>query len=156
MASIEQIASEVSSLIPKLITGVKGSLISEEDITPQQMMTILTISEIGVCKVSTISKRMGISPPTVTGLVDRLVRNSYVERIRDLEDRRIVFVKLTKKGNSFVGKFKKAIQSRWKQILIYLSEEDREAYIRILKKLMEAFEHEKKMYNQETPSYKES
>lgn len=143
MASIEQEAKEMGSLVPKLMTGVKGSLMLSEDVTPQQMVTILTINEVGTGKVSSISKRMGISAPTVTGLIDRLVRNGYVQRVRDTQDRRIVFVKVTKKGKIFVGKFKKSIQSRWKQILVHLTEQERADYIRILKKLIRAFEQEK-------------
>ena len=61
MASIEKEAKEMSVLVPKLMTGVKGSLMLSEDVTPQQMITILTINEIGLCKVSLISKRMGVS-----------------------------------------------------------------------------------------------
>ncbi|MFH1622396.1 MAG: MarR family transcriptional regulator [Candidatus Omnitrophota bacterium] len=143
MASIEQEAKEMSVLVPKLMTGVKGSLMLSEDVTPQQMITIFTINEIDGCKVSVVSKRMGISAPTITGLVDRLVKNAYVQRVRDTQDRRIVFVKLTKKGKIFVGKFKKSIQKRWKQILVHLTDEERADYIRILKKLMQAFEEEK-------------
>lgn len=143
MASIEQEAKEMSALVPKLMTGFKGSLMLNEDVTPQQMITILTINEIGKGKVSLVSKRMGISAPTITGLVDRLLRNGYVERVRDTEDRRIVFVKVTKKGKVFIGKFKKIIQKRWRQILVHLSESERKEYIRILKKLIKAFEQEK-------------
>jgi DNA-binding MarR family transcriptional regulator len=143
MTTIEQEAKEISNLVPKLMTGIKGSFMLSEDVTPQQMLTIFTINEIGTCKVSTLSRRMGISAPTATGIVDRLVRNGYVERFRDTEDRRIVFVKVTKEGETFVGKFKKLIQKKWKQILGYLTEQDRADYIRILKKLMQAFDQEK-------------
>ncbi len=86
---------------------------------------------------------MGISPPVVTGLVDRLVKSGYVARMRDSQDRRIVFVKLTKRGITYVGKFRKAMQKKWKQILVYLTEKERLAYIKIINKLMKAIEKEK-------------
>lgn len=139
MTSIEKEAQEVSALVPKLITGVKGSLMLSEDVTPQQMVTILAVSEVGVSKVGIISKKIGVSAPTLTGLIDRLQRNGYVKRFRDTEDRRIVFVSLTKKGYSYVKKFKKIIQRRWRQILVHLTEEERIAYIKILRKLVKAF-----------------
>ncbi|MFC1709557.1 MarR family winged helix-turn-helix transcriptional regulator [Candidatus Omnitrophota bacterium] len=143
MASIDKEAKEFSALHARMITGIKGSFLPSEDVTPQQMITILTISELKSCKVSVISKRMGVSPPVVTGLVDRLVANGYVARMRDSKDRRIVFVRLTKKGNTYVGKFKRAIQKKWKQILVHLTDEERTAYIKIMKKLMQVFEQEK-------------
>jgi len=143
MASIDNEAKEFSALHTKMITGLKGSFLPSEDVTPQQMVTILSISELKSCKISIISKRMGISPPVVTGLVDRLVVNGYVGRMRDSKDRRIVFVKLTKKGDTYVGKFRNAIQRKWRQILVHLTKEERSAYIKIMKKLMMAFEKEK-------------
>jgi len=143
MTSIDKEAKEFSALHARMITGLKGSFLPSEEVTPQQMITILTISELKSCKVSVISKRMGISPPVVTGLVDRLVKSGYVARMRDFQDRRIVFVRLTKKGNAYVGKFKKAIQKKWKQILVHLTDGERLAYIKIMKKLMRVFEQEK-------------
>ena len=143
MTSIDKEAKEFGALHARMITGLKGSFLPSEDVTPQQMVTILTISELKSCKISIISKRMGISPPVVTGLIDRLVMSGYVARMRDSQDRRIVFVKLTKKGNTYVGKFRRTIQKKWKQILVHLTDEERLAYINIMKKLMEAFEKEK-------------
>ena len=138
MVTIETVAKEVSTLVPKLITGIKGSLMLHKDVTGQQMIMILLLNEIGVSKINTLSKRLGVSPPTITGIVDRLQRSGYVERFRDTEDRRIVFVRLTKKGHKFVDKLKKTIQRRWMQILVYLNDKERIAYVNILKKLIRA------------------
>ena len=143
MPSIDKEAKEFSGLHARMITGLKGSFMPSEEVTPQQMVTILTISELKSCKVSVISKRMGISPPVVTGLVDRLVGNGYVARTRDSNDRRIVFVKLTKRGETYVGKFKRAIQKKWKQILVHLTGQERAAYIKIMQKLVRVIEKEK-------------
>ncbi|NQU19011.1 MarR family transcriptional regulator [bacterium] len=142
MVTIETVAKEVSALVPKLITGIKGSLMLHKDVTGQQMIMILLLNEIGASKVNTLSKRLGVSPPTITGIVDRLQRSGYVERFRDTEDRRIVFVKLTKRGHKFVDKLKKTIQRRWIQILVYLNDKERIAYVNILKKLIRAISRE--------------
>ena len=138
MATIQETAEVLSGLVPKVMAGVKGNLMFSEEITPQQMITIMTLNEFGKSKVCALSKRMGISPPTTTGLVDRLERSGYVERISDIEDRRIVFVQLTKKGYKFVTPLKKTIRKRWVKILAQLSEEARAAYIKILKKISSA------------------
>lgn len=142
MASIKETAKVVSSLVPKVMASVKCSLMFSNDITPQQMVVILSLSEFGRSKVCTLSKRMGVSPPTTTGLVDRLERSGYVKRVRDSSDRRIVFVKLTKRGNKFVEQLKKTIQKRWQKILVHLTREERSAYIMILKKINTALTKE--------------
>ncbi|MBL7130532.1 MAG: MarR family transcriptional regulator [Candidatus Omnitrophica bacterium] len=136
MVTIGEVAREVSALVPKLISSIKGNLMLSEVVTTQQMITILLLSEIGTSKVSAIAKRMGVSPPTITGIVDRLQKSGYVNRFRDSKDRRVVFVKLTKKGHKFVEKLKKTIQRRWSQILVYLTDEERLAYVKILKKII--------------------
>ena len=55
MVTIETVAKEVSTLVPKLITGIKGSLMLHKDVTGQQMIMILLLNEIGVSKINTLS-----------------------------------------------------------------------------------------------------
>ena len=46
--------------------------------------------------VGEISKKMGLSLSTVSGIIDRLEENKLLERTRSIEDRRVVKVSLTK------------------------------------------------------------
>jgi len=46
--------------------------------------------------IGEISKEIDLSNSTVSGIVDRLERNGLVERQRDQQDRRVVWVALTK------------------------------------------------------------
>jgi len=143
MDTIKTVAREISIMVPKLISRVKSDLIFREDITAQQMVTILTIGEIGEAKVTVIAKRMGVSPPTITGLLDRLQKKGFLKRFRDSKDRRIVFVNLTKKGYKFVEKLKKCIEQRWSELLSYLTEEERLTYLEIVRKLFNSLKQEK-------------
>lgn len=138
MATIQETARAVSSLVPKVIAGVKGNLMFSEDITPQQMVTILSLSQFGKITICALSQRMGVAPPTTTGIVDRLERSGYVVRLKDQKDRRVVFVQLTKRGHAFVAELKKTIQKRWMKILVHLTEEERAAYVKILEKISSA------------------
>ena len=49
-----------------------------------------------------IGRAMRLSSPTVTGILDRLERGGYVERVRDTVDRRRVHVSLTQAGHERV------------------------------------------------------
>jgi DNA-binding MarR family transcriptional regulator len=49
----------------------------------------------GPLSAGQLSERSGLSPAAMTTLIDRLERKGYVRRIRDLNDRRRVFVELT-------------------------------------------------------------
>lgn len=48
--------------------------------------------------MSELAKRYYVTQATITASVDRLEQKGYVERKRDLIDRRVVTVKITKKG----------------------------------------------------------
>lgn len=137
MATIQETARQVSILVPKVMAGVKGGFLPTEEVTPQQMITILTLGELGKAKITTLSRRMGVSPPTITGIVDRLERNGYVERARDENDRRVVFVSITQKGASVVVKVRQAIQKRWMKMMIYLNAQERNRYVAILRKIVD-------------------
>lgn len=141
MNTVKEAAREVSILVPKLMTSMKTEpFLRGNDITPQQMITILQVNTFGPCKISAIAKKMGVSAPTMTGLIDRLQRTGYVERFRDKDDRRTIFVRTTEKGAKLVEQLKKAIQKRWEVVLGYLTQEERVAYVNILKKIINALD----------------
>lgn len=48
--------------------------------------------------VSEISHRLGIAKPNITPLVDRLIEEKLVDRIRDTQDRRVVNVVILEAG----------------------------------------------------------
>jgi len=59
-----------------------------------------------------IARKMGHSTAAATGLVDRLEKLGYVERMHAAEDRRKVMVRITTKGMELVAKLRGALQDR--------------------------------------------
>lgn len=53
-----------------------------------------------------LARQLGLSTPTVSGLVDKLVRASLVERGQRAEDRRVIPLMLTEEGASTVGEIR--------------------------------------------------
>jgi len=56
-----------------------------------------------------ISKKMGHSTAAATGLVDRLEKLGYVQRLHAAEDRRKVMVQITRKGLELVTRLRDVI-----------------------------------------------
>ncbi|MBL9151800.1 MAG: MarR family transcriptional regulator [Verrucomicrobiales bacterium] len=56
-----------------------------------------------------ISNKMGHSTAAATGLVDRLEKLGYVQRLHAADDRRKVMVQITRKGIDLVGRLRNAI-----------------------------------------------
>lgn len=59
-----------------------------------------------------IARKMGHSTAAATGLVDRLEKLGYVERMHAADDRRKVMVRITAKGMDLVAKLRGALQDR--------------------------------------------
>jgi DNA-binding MarR family transcriptional regulator len=85
------------------------SQFKDMNLTGPQGMLLGTLAHYGKMKVSDISERLGLSNSTVSGILDRLEKQSLVERIRSEEDRRVVYVNIT-------PEFKKISEQRFKDI----------------------------------------
>lgn len=71
----------------------------ELELTAPQGMLMFTVHSKGSMKISEISKLMGLSNSTVSGIVDRLEAQGYVNRVRSEEDRRVVNVHIADEMN---------------------------------------------------------
>ena len=136
MSRIEEIASQISIIIPKFIRAMRMGLPITTKVTAPQLVMLLTISGKGVCRASQLSKEIKISAPTVTGFVDRLMREGYLVRIPDTNDRRAINIKLTPKGEHLVNEFLSHIKKQWKSILLHLTPQEREDYLKFLKRIL--------------------
>lgn len=68
------------------------------DLTIKEMHAISAISMYNHKTASEVAKELHLTPGSLTATVDRLVKKSYVERIRSSDDRRVIRLGLTKKG----------------------------------------------------------
>jgi DNA-binding MarR family transcriptional regulator len=66
----------------------------------------------GELTMTDIARKMGHSTAAATGLVDRLEKLGYVERMHAEDDRRKVLVKITEQGTELVAKLRGALQDR--------------------------------------------
>jgi len=135
MARIDEIAGEVSVLMPMLARRVLLRFFQSIDITQTQLLTIATLAEEAPIRLSGLGKKMNISAPTVTGIVDRLEKLDYVKRAPDKGDRRAINVDLTVKGKNVAKKLRATIKRKWKGLLMQLPKRDQENYVRILGKI---------------------
>ncbi len=67
-------------------------------LTMPQMITLFAIRAVGTCRMSELAEVTQQSAGTLTGIVDRLIEDGLVGRVRDTDDRRVVQVVLTATG----------------------------------------------------------
>ena len=89
---------ELMEAFSKITQKVNPIDMKSLDITLPQFMVMKYLSRNDNCRMSDLSDAMSVTMGNMTGMVDRLVREGYVKRSEDPEDRRIVRVVLTKKG----------------------------------------------------------
>ncbi|NNJ12247.1 MarR family transcriptional regulator [Chloroflexales bacterium ZM16-3] len=71
-------------------------------LTMPQMVTLFAIRNAQTCRMSELADITQQSAGTLTGIVDRLIDDNLVGRVRDVEDRRVVQVTLTSAGEERV------------------------------------------------------
>ena len=80
-----------------------------------QIMAVL--KENGRLPISDVAKRLLISTPNMTKLLNKLIDEEMIERIPDKKDRRIINIDLTKKGEKYLESKFKHVQSTLKERL---------------------------------------
>ncbi|GKV56613.1 MarR family transcriptional regulator [Sporosarcina sp. NCCP-2222] len=89
----------------------------------------------GKSRPSDIAKVLGLTPPTVTHLTEKLVKKKLAVRSTDEEDRRIVYVSISDAGIEIVKRATLEGQVLRKKLFEKLTSEEQEQMLRIYKKL---------------------
>lgn len=104
-------------------------------LTGPQVTVLKMLEGIGALSLSDLSARMSARNSTVTGIADRMERDGLVERKRDAEDRRVVRIRLTKKGRALAGEIPVESMEVFGAALRALDDEERRSLRRILRRL---------------------
>lgn len=113
------------------------TIITEEfkDITNTDMHVMEAIGLGEGNNMSSVAKKLNITVGTLTTAINNLVKKKYVERYRSEKDRRVVFIKLTEKGEKAYHHHAEYHREMTEAVMAKLSEEE----IPILVKTLEGF-----------------
>lgn len=101
-----------------------SSELNKGNISFPQFFLLTYLSSEEYLTMSDVAKKMGHSTAAATGLVDRLEKLLYVERVHAAEDRRKIMVRITAKGIDLVSKLRSEIASDLGGILRGMQEEE--------------------------------
>lgn len=94
VVEIEQRLRQIAAVVRR-----RGrALLANYGITPPQFDALLILDHDGELTIGDLSNRLYLAYSTTTDLVDRLERAGFVVRQRDMEDRRVVRVRLQEFG----------------------------------------------------------
>ena len=143
--SISDFAQKMNQIIPEIMKGFarkQNNEIYKGKITLPQLLILELLSRRGASKMTDLAKFMKVTTAASTGIVERLVRQGYVQRAYDQDDRRIVRIRLNAKGTELL---KKIIHQRTQSVIkifSQISEDDRAEYLRILTQVKDILEKE--------------
>jgi len=105
------------------------------DITMKQVYYLRTIDQNGEVTFSRLAEITKNSKPTITDMINKLVRMDCVYREQCLHDGRINYIRLTSKGEMIARAEQKALQLVIERLVNSLNEHELDLLIEILRKV---------------------
>ena len=121
---LDLIIDNIFSVNPILFKSLVKIKPKKLHLTPGSHFLLMTLKKNGKLSMSEIGKLLSMPKPNVTALVDKLILDKLIERLSDKQDRRIINIQLTKKGNKLIEAKKKSIHEHIKQKLMILTEKE--------------------------------
>ncbi len=115
-------AIDLFSSVVTLFDPIRLHAWAELGLTLPTLKVIVLIRAEPGAPSGVIASRLGVTPSTVTGLVDRLVNQGLVRREEDARDRRLVRNFLTEAGERTVGDLERRAREAIGALLAELSE----------------------------------
>jgi len=108
--------------------------------TLAELRALFTMALVPARRPGALAKRLGVAPPNLTSVLDRLEDRGLVQRERDPTDRRARVVSLTPLGREVVDELTAVGRHRFHEAVEDLDEEDLQALIRGLRAVVASME----------------
>jgi DNA-binding MarR family transcriptional regulator len=116
MVTQAEASQEIVRLLPAVAMNLRLAALFDleaTDLTANQLLTLMLVSSAPEDRMKTgeIARRLEISLPAATALVDRLVSAGVFQRSQG-QDRRVVWVSVTEAGRDLWGRLWAGVESR--------------------------------------------
>jgi DNA-binding MarR family transcriptional regulator len=137
MITPEQVADKYIAVHHRMVRAVNDEM-SGCGLSMARTKVLMRLREQGPTRQSVLAADFGLSPHSITDIVDALERQGLAERQPDATDRRAKLVAITEAGEACLGAASAARERLLKQIFGALSQEDRATLLRLLDLLDES------------------
>jgi len=107
-----------------LLQGFPSDQWIDLNLTIAQLKSLFFIAEKGTTNFKKLADALNVTPPNITGIIDRLVEQNLVSRKENPEDRRIMLLQMTQKGQELMNTLHEYKTAQITQILDSLSQEE--------------------------------
>jgi DNA-binding MarR family transcriptional regulator len=137
MFDLDDCVAFITSKISKKIADVFNEKLSKHNITRVQWIALYFLGDSEYVNQTELAEKMDKKKSTVVRLIDRMEKEGYVSRKKDIEDRRVTYICLTPFGKKireellpYGGEFSDLITKD-------ISDDDIKTFKRVLNKLVE-------------------
>ncbi|MGB4392007.1 MAG: MarR family transcriptional regulator [Bacillota bacterium] len=128
---IERLLRHVAFIIKK-----RGrDILSDFDITTPQFLALVVLKDRPGITMGELCERLYLACSTATDLIDRMEKNGYLERNRDPDDRRVIRLSITEKGQNIIDQVINARRRYVDSILKQLTQKEIDQLAQALEKL---------------------
>ena len=112
----------------------------ERQLPRSELLALVLLQRHGERTMSELAEALGAPLSTASGIGERLARRGLVRRHRRPEDRRVVAVRLTKKGEAAAGKLREQFDGLLRRVAAALTEDELAQLLALLAKVSAAFQ----------------
>ena len=138
--SLPEFADKLSKLLPEIARGTirrEAVELSTGHVTLPQFLILNSLEKEDEARMTDIARAMGVTTAAATGIVDRLVKSAYTQRVYDAQDRRIIKIRLSLKGRELVQRINKQKRQNIIEVFGKIPSQDRENFLKILMRIHE-------------------
>lgn len=112
------------------------TVLADAQLTPTQFFALARLHETGKLSQNRLGRMAAMDPATIQGVIRRLQERGFIERLPDPNDRRRMVLSLSPLGKETVSSLLSDAKRIGGEILAPLPPEEREQFVRLLKKLV--------------------
>ncbi|MEM3670253.1 MAG: MarR family transcriptional regulator [Thermoprotei archaeon] len=131
----------VSDTSRKVLRVINGKLL-RHDVSLIEVKVLYLLKQQGPVSMARISGELMITPAGATVMVDRLEERGFLRRVHSKDDRRVVYVKLTRKGEEKLEKARSVYTEVIHGLFNAISPSELHALVSIMEKLEKVLEKE--------------
>lgn len=120
--------------VSKRLNGQIRDMI-QEDITMEQFQILKYISSRGRCTSTELADAFGVGKSSITAMITRMVDKGLLQRTRDQDDRRVVYLTMTEQGQRNYDIVQDQIISTVSKYLVHFEADEVEGFISAFERL---------------------
>lgn len=129
----------LTNMIAELNEGVFSTGILS-NLTMNQFICLNALADLENPIVSELAKTMNLAKPTVTNTVNSLVADGYVDKVQSSEDRRVFYLRITRKGHKIISAHDQIHRSLARELTKPLSPAEVSQLLSLLGKIVESID----------------